>query len=346
VDLFPERPADARPRAVPIPSGPVRLAGWLAGWLAAYHPAMYQPIFASRSERLRIRHADYHLRLWGPSDPARRPLVLAHGWMDVSASFQFMVDALLERSPDRRIVAPDWRGFGRTRAPATDGYWFPDYLADLDALLDRIAPGGMPVDLLGHSMGGHAAMLYAGVRPHRVRRLINLEGFGLPAAPPSRAVARYREWMDGIAGLHRGTLAMGTYPDADAVAARLVRNNPRLPAGRAAWLAREWAAPFDEASGEGPWRILADAAHKVANAQAFRLDEVLAVYAEITAPVLAVEAEDGALARAREGYGLAQWHARLASVRDGRIARIDRAGHMVHHDRPDELAALTDAFLQ
>jgi pimeloyl-ACP methyl ester carboxylesterase len=309
---------------------------------------MYQPAFASRSEFLRIRHADYHLRHWGAPDPAQTPLVMVHGWMDVSASFQFMVDALLALSPGRRIVAPDWRGFGRTRAPATDGYWFPDYLADLDALLDRIAPGGAAVDLLGHSMGGHAAMLYAGARPQRIRRLVNLEGFGLPAAPPAQAVTRYRDWMDGIAALHRGTLAMGTYPHADAVAARLVRNNPRLPADRAAWLARQWAAPVDEASGEGPWRILADAAHKVVNAQVFRLDEVLALYADIAAPVLAVEAEAGALSGDEAGkhYGLAQWHARLASVRNCRIARIDGAGHMVHHDRPEELAMLTDAFLR
>lgn len=308
---------------------------------------MYRPDFPSRSEFLRIRHADYHLRRWGGDDPALPPLVLVHGWMDVSASFQFLVDALLARFPGRRIVAPDWRGFGRTRTPPTDGYWFPDYLADLDALLDRIAPDGAPVDLLGHSMGGHAAMLYAGARPQRIRRLVNLEGFGLPQAPASQAVGRYRDWMDGIAALRRGALDLQSYPDAGAVAARLMRNNPRLDAGRAGWLAREWAAPADEASGAGPWRIRADAAHKVVNAQVFRLDEVLALYREIAAPVLVAEAEHGALAGAgRAGYGPAQWRERLAAVPDHRSVRIADAGHMLHHDQPALLAKLTDGFLR
>jgi pimeloyl-ACP methyl ester carboxylesterase len=58
----------------------------------------------------------------------------------------------------------------------------------LDALLgtDKTSTA-QPVDLLGHSMGGNVAMMYAGVRPERVRRLINLEGFGLPAARATQA---------------------------------------------------------------------------------------------------------------------------------------------------------------
>ena len=46
-----------------------------------------------------------------------------------------------------------------------------------------------PVDLLGHSMGGNVVMSYAGVRPERVRRLINLEGFGLPDSRPRAGAA-------------------------------------------------------------------------------------------------------------------------------------------------------------
>ena len=91
-------------------------------------------------------------------------LVLVHGWGDTGETYQFLVD----RCRRRTCVAIDMRGFGRTQRP-DDGYWFPDYLADLDALLDVLAPDA-PVDLVGHSMGGNIALLYAGVRPHRVRR--------------------------------------------------------------------------------------------------------------------------------------------------------------------------------
>ena len=70
--------------------------------------------------------------------------------MDVSASFQFVADAL---GDDWRVLAPDWRGYGQTDSSGADAYWFPDYLADLECLLDLLTPG-VPVRLVGHSMGG------------------------------------------------------------------------------------------------------------------------------------------------------------------------------------------------
>jgi pimeloyl-ACP methyl ester carboxylesterase len=114
----------------------------------------------------------YHVREWG-ADGAPQ-LFLLHGWMDVSASFQFLVDAL---SADWRVIAPDWRGFGLTEWRG-DAYWFPDYLGDLDAILRFYSPEAA-VTLIGHSMGGNVACLYAGVRPARVRRLVALDAFGL-----------------------------------------------------------------------------------------------------------------------------------------------------------------------
>ncbi|MBP6159846.1 MAG: alpha/beta hydrolase, partial [Giesbergeria sp.] len=143
---------------------------------------MYSERFSARTEFVRIRSLDYHVWRWGAPEADAPPLVLVHGWMDVGASYQFMVDALSEAFVQgRTILAPDWRGFGLTKPPApTDHYAFADYLADLDQLLDHCA-GDRPVDLVGHSMGGNIAMMYAGVRPARVRRLVNLEGFGMPA---------------------------------------------------------------------------------------------------------------------------------------------------------------------
>ena len=118
---------------------------------------------------------------------------MLHGWMDVSACFQFVVDALAH---DWAVVAPDWRGFGAPNAPRADSYWFPDYLADLDRILDALSPG--PALLLGHSMGGNVALLYAGIRPARVRALINLEGFGLRETQRPRRPARFAQWLDEL----------------------------------------------------------------------------------------------------------------------------------------------------
>eukprot|EP01137_Pigoraptor_chileana_P034696 Opistho-2@27625 len=152
----------------------------------------------SRVLQLPVRGLHYQVHAWGDASlvaPDRPPLMLLHGWMDVGASFQFLVDAL---ATPRFVLAPDWRGFGGSLVPpATDSYWFADYLADLDALLDQFAPD-QPVDLLGHSMGGNVVMLYAGVRPARICRLINLEGFGMPRCAPAQAPGRYAKWLDEL----------------------------------------------------------------------------------------------------------------------------------------------------
>ena len=306
---------------------------------------MYKEKRQAQSEFVPIRGLNYHVQHWGPAlkdANSAPPLVLLHGWMDVAASYQFMVDAFSSAFAEgRRVIAPDWRGFGQTDSGHADSFWFPDYLADLDFLLDHCCPG-QPVDLVGHSMGGNVAMMYAGVRPERIRRLVNLEGFGLAASIPSQAPGRYAQWMDELKSLHRGETALKSYDDAHGVAQRLMKTNPRLSADKAAWLALRWARP--EASGQ--WKIQGHAAHKVTSAHIYRLDEILEIYPRIAAPLLAVEAASDSLAQWGKGqYTLADYHQRLTHVADVRTAVIQDAGHMLHHDQPEQLALLIEHFL-
>ena len=263
---------------------------------------------------------------------------MVHGWMDVGASWQFVVDALAD---DHYVVAPDWRGYGLTQSPAADNYWFPDYLADLDFLLDHYSPSA-PVNLVGHSMGGNIAMLYAGSRPPRIHRLVNLEGFGMAATRASQAPARYAKWMDELKALHRGELALKGYDSVDGVARRLMKTNQRLGQDKADWLARHWARQ----DADGQWRILGDAAHKITNASLFRVDETLELYKSISAPTLSIEASDNSLDQWWKGnYTLAEFHERLKSVPDVEQAKVADAGHMLHHDQPQQLAELIQKFL-
>jgi len=306
---------------------------------------MYKEKRQFQSEFVPIRGLNYHVLRWGPALPTANsapPLVLLHGWMDVAASYQFMVDAFSNAFAEgRSVIAPDWRGFGQTSAGDADSFWFPDYLADLDFLLDHCCPG-QPVDLVGHSMGGNVAMMYAGVRPERIRRLVNLEGFGLAASQPSQASARYAQWMDELKTLHRGETALKSYADANGVAQRLMKTNPRLSADKAAWLATRWARP----NASGQWAIQGNAAHKVTSAHIYRLEELLAIYQCITAPLLAVEADSDSLSKWSKGaYTLSHYHERLKNVADARIAVITDAGHMLHHDQPEQLALLIEDFL-
>jgi pimeloyl-ACP methyl ester carboxylesterase len=299
---------------------------------------MYQAKKAARSDFVPLRNLQYHVRIWGEPGPAKVPLVMVHGWMDVAASYQFVVDCFAQ---DHYVIAPDWRGYGLTESPPTDNYWFPDYLADLDFLLDHYSPDS-PVNLVGHSMGGNIAMLYAGSRPNRINRLVNLEGFGMAATRPSQAPGRYAKWMDELKAFHRGELALKPYPSAAGVAERLMKTNKRLSRDKAEWLATHWARP----DAQGQWRILGDAAHKVVNAQLYRVDETLEIFKGITAPTLSIHASDDSLATWWKGkYTLAEYHERLRSVPQVQTATVPDTGHMLHHDRPEELARLIEGFL-
>ena len=299
---------------------------------------MYLIQNAARSEFIPIRHLSYHVLQWGTPAADKTPLVMLHGWMDVAASFQFVVDALAQ---DHWVIAPDWRGFGLTETPNTDNFWFPDYLADLDQVLDHYV-GDRPVNLMGHSMGGHVATLFAGVRPERIHRLINLEGFGLPTTRPAQAPSRLAKWMDELKAFNRGEMDLKPYANLEAVAQRLMKTNPRLGADKAHWLAQHWA----NANTHGEWRILGHAAHKVVSAQLFKADEAQAIYERITAPMLCVVASDDSIQQWwKDSYSLAEFKQRISVVRNLTHATIEDAGHMLHHDQPEQLAQLIEDFL-
>lgn len=290
---------------------------------------------ASTSEFFTVRGVNLHVRCWGPDDAP--VLFMLHGWMDVSASFQFVVDAL---GGNWRVIAPDARGFGLSDWPVQQqggGYYgFHDYLADLDALLDRYAPE-RPVNLVGHSMGANLACLYAGVRPHRVRRVVDLEGFGLPASNPAHAGARIEHWLDDL----RQPPTLKTYASLDEVAARLTQTNPRLAPSRAAFLATHWSRQ----RAHGRFELLADPAHKLRGPLLYHLDEVMAVWARVSAKVLHVEAVDSPTLHALAGdVPIPVFKARFRAFTHWRQETIADAGHMLHHDQPEQVAALIDAF--
>ncbi len=295
------------------------------------HPTIAK--HASRSEFLTVRGLRYHIRHWG--DPQAPKIFMFHGWMDMSASFQFMVDALQR---EWHVIAPDWRGFGLSERSPADAYWFPDYLADLEAIIDHHAPGEA-INLLGHSMGGNVVTLYAGLRPERIARLINLEGLGLPTAKPEQAPGRFVQWLDEIKNppLLRG------YATLEEVATRQQKNNARLSDERAAFLAQHWA----QQDGSGLWQILGDPAHKQVSPILYRVDEMMACWRRITAPVLWVEATDSDIGRFFGPASLKREEIdrRIACIPRTQVEMIDQAGHMLHHDQPERLAQLIETFL-
>jgi pimeloyl-ACP methyl ester carboxylesterase len=258
-------------------------------------------------------------------------MVLLHGWMDVSASFQFVVDALAQ---DWDVYAPDWRGYGLTDWGRSDCYWFPDYVADLDALLEHIQPD-RPVNLVGHSLGGNVASIYAGVRPQRIARLVNLEGLGMAPTDPAQAPRRYARWLDEL----RERPGLRPYESFSALADRLQKNNPRLARDRAEFLARHWGYAT-----EGGGAVLrGDPAHKIVNPILYRYEEARACWREVTAPLLWVDAAESDYLK-RAGMTPEQHAERRAAFRNLRYVTVRDAGHMLHHDQPGEVARLIEEF--
>lgn len=253
----------------------------------------------------------------------------------MGASFQRCVDYL---GAGRDVIALDWRGFGGSRAShLQDGYWFYDYYADLDAIIDHVSPEA-PIDLLGHSMGGNIAMMYAGTCPGRIRRLINVEGFGLARTQPSEAPARLAHWLAQL----KAPVSIRTFSNLQEVVDKLMRRSPHMEEGFAVWLAQQWA----ERKEDGCWHVVADAAHKRVNPILYRCDEALATWESIDAQVLWVEGDQADQTHWKDGrYTRQEFEGRLSKLKSFERMKISDCGHMVHLDQPAILAHAVERFL-
>jgi pimeloyl-ACP methyl ester carboxylesterase len=291
----------------------------------------------AQSRYVDVRGMRQHVLTWG--DPAAPVVLMLHGWMDVGASFQFLVDALCD---DWHVVAPDLRGFGRSQWQP-QGYWFQDYVADLDVLVEQFAPG-TPVRLVGHSLGGNIVMHYAGVRRDRVAAVVALDGFGIPFETPDVAPAKLAKWLDAL----RDPPEFKPYASLAAVATRLQKTNPRLSRDKAEFLASWWARELPDGRAE----LSSDPRHKMPFPTVYRMEEIFAVWESISAPVLWVAAAQSDIPRwldpAQAGGqdGLDGIRARLAHVPTGTLAIVQDAGHMIHHDQPDAVARVIEPFLR
>jgi pimeloyl-ACP methyl ester carboxylesterase len=178
--------------------------------------------------------------------------------------------------------------------------------------------------------------MYAGIRPQRVAKLVNLEGFGLATTRPEQAPRRYARWLDEL----REPPRLRPYKDFADLAQRLRQNNPRLTAGRAEFLARHWG---HDAGSEGVL-LRGDPAHKIVNPVLYRYEEVRACWQQVSAPVLWV---DGAESDTLKRLGLsAELHAeRRSAFANLRYVTVEDAGHMLHHDQPEALARLIEEFV-
>jgi len=285
---------------------------------------MYRPVRAPRHETRLVRGLKHRLTWWG--EPTDNPVVLLNGFMDTGVTWQFLVDCL---PSDWTCVAPDWRGFGDTEW-ASDGYWFPDYLADLEALLEQLVPHTR-ARVVAHSMGANIVGIYAGVRPSRLAWFVNLEGIGLPRTKPGDAPDRYAQWLNEIKGVPRGT----HYATLDQLAGVLVKRNPRITQDRADFVAREWARP-GQLTPAGGVVLRFDQRHRIVNPVLYRREEAEACWARIEIPMLLLMAGRSELMPRL--FADAKAETVRAHYRDVRIETIPDVGHLMQFEDPEAVA--------
>lgn len=284
---------------------------------------IYRPKVARKGRKLLVRGVEYCVYEWG--EPGAPLFVYLHGWADTGSTFQFVVD---EFTAEWHVVAPDWRGFGRSGHSCTS-YWFPDYIADLHELLKRYSPAE-PARLVAHSMGANVASLYAGTMPERVRAFVNIEGFGLPDSDPDDAPKRYRKWIESA----EASPDFSRYDDFAALADRVNKRHPSMRGPQCQFVAREWATK----EARGGVRLRADPRHKLPNPVLYRRAEALACCRAVTAESLLIVGSSSAFAEHFQGTDTHLFPG-IETV------GIEGAGHMPHFEAPRALAAAIEEFL-
>lgn len=274
---------------------------------------------------------------WGAPVAPERTIVLLHGFMDAARTFGDVARALA--GAGLRVLAPELRGFGEGARPGAGAYYhFPDYVRDVDDVVSALVPEGA-FGLVGHSMGGTAATLYAGARPERVARLALLEGAGPADNAADLGPTRMRRWLDGLrVDALGGGVAGGAeraLPRGEALT-RLRANHARVPAER---LAQVLPALVEDAPDAGPdavrWRF--DPLHRTTSPMPFFAEVYKAFARAVTAPVLFV---DGGPA----GFHPPDEVARLAAFANLECVTLPDAGHMMHWTAPGALARELAAF--
>lgn len=136
------------------------------------------------------------------------PWLFLHGWLDNAAAFIPMLPLMYKQlGPDSELVAVDMAGHGRS--DHREGcYVLTDYAAD--ALLIADALGWDRFSLVGHSLGGLAAVVAAGTQPERIVRLIMLDISGPNGAQAEDAPATLAKSVAWVAERSTGTKAGGS----------------------------------------------------------------------------------------------------------------------------------------
>jgi pimeloyl-ACP methyl ester carboxylesterase len=281
---------------------------------------------------------EHHVLEWdgsggGGGGGARLTVVLVHGFLDAAATWD-RVAPILAFGPaaGHRVIAPDMRGFGDgARVPPGGYYHFVDYVFDLADVTEALAPE--PFALVGHSMGGTIATLFAGTFPERVVRLASLEGLGPPDTSFELGPVRMRRWIDEVRAVRARGDERPTYTRDEALR-RLAANHAEVPEDVLATRLPHLVEPRGETD-RVAWRH--DPLHRTTSPMPFFAKLFVEFAKRVTCPVLFVSGGP-------RGYHPSDEPERIASFANVTTHEIPDAGHMMHWTKPDEVAARLLSF--
>lgn len=255
-----------------------------------------------------MRLASEHLGEGGAA-----PLVIAHGLLGAARNWGALAKRLAKR---RKVIVVDMRGHGAS--PWSDDVSYPAMAEDLAETIG--AEAGGRADVLGHSMGGKAAMALALTHPARVRKLIVAD------IAPVAYDHSHAETLAAMAALDLSAVARRA--DADRALAEGIPN-PALRAFVVQNLAIE--------DGAARWRpdiaaLSAGMAELVGFPSRFRHDSFAgpALFLRGGASDYVTPAMHGAI------------RARFPAAR---IETLEGAGHWLHAEQPEAFLAAVEAFL-
>ena len=258
----------------------------------------------------------FHLLDWGTE--GKPPLVLMHGAFQTAHSWDFTALALRDRF---HVRALDARGHG-------DSDWAPDGDYSHDAMqqdLDAIFPalGLNRFILIGLSMGGRNAMLYAARRPETVERLVVVDIGPETQQQGRQNIARF------VAGTREGSF--------EEFLERAHQYNPRRPLEqlRGSLLNNLRELP----NGNWTWKYDVRMRDRFHNAPA-RAEELETAIPAIRCPTLVVRGEQSDVLSAGAAERLQQM------IPASRLVSIPRAGHLVPGDNPVDFIRAVREFLE
>ena len=279
------------------------------------------------SQRLRLHYVD-----WG--NEGAPALLMIHGGRDHCRNWDWVAERLRDRY---HIIAPDLRGHGDSDWAVGASYNDVNYIYDIAQLVHQKQMA--PVTIVAHSLGGSIALLYSGIFPETVKKVVAIEGLGPSPQMRERMSGmpidqRIRQWItmrrDNAGRVPR------KYKTLDEAVSRMMEENDHLNDAQARHLTLHGAVQNED--GTFSWKF--DNLVRMGGGPAgLSVEDHHRIWSCVAAPVLLVRGtESWASDPSEDG--------RIKHFRNARLANIEGAGHWSHHDKLDVFMGHVETFLK